>query len=354
MKKARILAAICTLLGIVLIVIFGIYQYQIGPVDKSSKADIEVIIPSGMSTNEIAALLHKKGLIRNEKFFKLYLKLNHVSSLKASTYLIQKNMAMDEIIELLEQGNTYNPNAIRITFPEGKRITHYATILAQYTNISEEAFLTKLKDQAYMATLIENYWFLTEDILNSNIYYSLEGYLAPDTYEFESKDVTIEEVITTLLDQEEKRLAPYQKELENQNIHDILTMASMAELEGLNATDRKMIVGVFNNRLAKGMNLGSDVTTYYAFSQEMTQDLTSTMFNTYNPYNTRSAQMAGKLPVGPICNPSLESIEAALHPTKNNYLFFVADKNGKVYYTKTEQEHNKKVNEIKENGDWIW
>ena len=64
--------------------------------------------------------------------------------------------------------------------------------------------------------------------------------------------------------------------------------------------------------------------------------------------------MGGKLPVGPICNPSVSAIEASINPTENDYLFFVADKHGKIYYTKTEKEHLNKVAEIKEKGDWIW
>lgn len=354
MRKARILAIICTILGILLIITFATYQYQVSPVDKSSKADIEVIIENGMSTDEIASLLEEKGLIRNSFFFKVYLRLNNVSSLKASTYLLQKNMSLAEIASTLETGSTYNPDAIRITFPEGQRITHYATILEENTNISAEAFLAKMKDQTYLQTLIANYWFLTEDILDSNIYYGLEGYLAPDTYEFANKDVTIEEVVSALLDQEAINLEPYKTALSTTNIHDTLTLASIAELEGVTEEDRKLIVGVFQNRLAQNMNLGSDVTTYYAFSEEMDQDLTSSMFNTYNPYNTRSAQMAGQLPVGPICNPSVESVEASLYPTVSDNLYFVADKNGKIYYTKTRQEHEAKVEEIKEAGDWIW
>ena len=168
------------------------------------------------------------------------------------------------------------------------------------------------------------------------------------------KDVTVEEVIKTLLDQEEKNLSPYKDTLSKMNVHEVLTLASISELEGLKDTDRKLIVGVFQNRLSKGMNLGSDVTTYYAFNQTMDKDLTSEMFNTYNPYNTRSSAMAGKLPVGPICNPSIESIMASINPTKSDYYYFVADKNGNVYYTKTSSEHSAKVKELKEKGDWIW
>ena len=331
---------------------FGLYQYQVSPTDKSSNAKVEVVIKQGMSTSQIASLLKKKYLIRDEFFFKVYMKLNRRDSIKASTYYLSKNMNLDNIVSLLEKGASNTD--ISITFKEGKTIKDYAKVLSETTNISEEEFLAKMKDTTYLTSLISSYWFLTDAILDSNIYYGLEGYLAPDTYNFKDKDVTVEEVIKTLLDQEEKNLSPYKDALSKMNIHEVLTLASMAELEGVKDADRKLIVGVFQNRLSKGMNLGSDVTTYYAFNQTMDKDLTSEMFNTYNPYNTRSSAMAGKLPVGPICNPSKESILASINPTKSDYYYFVADKNGNVYYTKTSSEHSAKVKELKEKGDWIW
>lgn len=348
----RKIAIIFLIIGVLLLGTFGFYQYQVSPTDKSSNAKVEVVIKQGMSTSQIASLLKKKYLIRNEFFFKVYMKLNRRDSIKASTYYLSKNMNLDKIVSLLEKGASNTD--ISITFKEGKTIKDYAKVLSETTNISEDEFLTKMKDKTYLTSLIKSYWFLTDAILDSNIYYGLEGYLAPDTYNFKDKDVTVEEVIKTLLDQEEKNLSPYKDTLSKMNVHEVLTLASISELEGLKDTDRKLIVGVFQNRLSKGMNLGSDVTTYYAFNQAMDKDLTSEMFNTYNPYNTRSSEMAGKLPVGPICNPSKESILASINPTKSDYYYFVADKNGNVYYTKTSSEHSAKVKELKEKGDWIW
>lgn len=348
----RKIAIIFLIIGVFLLGTFGFYQYQVSPTDKSSDAKVEVVVKPGMSTSQIASLLKKKYLIRDEFFFKVYMKLNRRDSIKASTYYLSKNMNLDKIVSLLEKGASNTD--ISITFKEGKTIKDYAKVISESTNISEEEFLTKMKDTTYLTSLINSYWFLTDAILDSNIYYGLEGYLAPDTYNFKDKDVTVEEVIKTLLDQEEKNLSSYKDALSKMNIHEVLTLASMAELEGVKDTDRKLIVGVFQNRLSKGMNLGSDVTTYYAFNQAMDKDLTSEMFNTYNPYNTRSSAMAGKLPVGPICNPSKESILASINPTSSDYYYFVADKNGNVYYTKTSSEHSAKVKELKEKGDWIW
>lgn len=348
----RKIATIFLILGLLLLGTFGFYQYEISPTDKKSTATYEVVVKQGMSTSEIADLLKKKNLIRNSFFFKVYMKLNRKQTIKAATYDLKKSMDLDTIISLLEVGKANDD--ISITFKEGKTIKDYAKVLSTNTNISEEDFLAKMKDKTYLTSLINSYWFLTDTILNDDIYYGLEGYLAPDTYNFKDKDVSIEEVVKTLLDQEETNLEPYKNKVNKANIHDILTLASMAELEGVKEKDRKMIVGVFQNRLSKNMNLGSDVTTYYAFSEDMTKDLTSEMFNTYNPYNTRSSQMAGKLPVGPICNPSKSSIEASINPTSSDYYYFVADKNGNVYYTKTSSEHSAKVKELKDKGDWIW
>ena len=348
----RKIAIIFLIIGVLLLAGFGIYQYEISPTDKTSNAKIEVVIEKGMSTSQVASLLRNKYLIKNELFFKVYMKLNRKGTIKASTYYLRKNMNLDTIASILERGASNND--ISITFKEGKTIKDYAKVISASTNISEEEFLSKMKDKSYLTSLINSYWFLTDSILNDNIYYGLEGYLAPDTYNFKDKNVTAEEIIKTLLEQENKNLTPYKDTLSKMNIHEVLTLASIADLEGVKTSDRKLIVGVFQNRLKKGMNLGSDVTTYYAFNEEMDKDLTSEMFNKYNPYNTRSSEMAGKLPVGPICNPSKDSILASINPTSSDYYYFVADKNGTVYYTKTSSEHTAKVKELKENGDWIW
>lgn len=101
------------------------------------------------------------------------------------------------------------------------------------------------------------------------------------------------------------------------------------------------------------MSLGSDVTTYYAIQVDMSErDLYRSEINQYNPYNTRGPNMNGKLPVGPIACSSMESILAAIEPAESDYLFFVADKNGKLYFTKTNEEHVQVINELQSNGQW--
>ena len=118
-------------------------------------------------------------------------------------------------------------------------------------------------------------------------------------------------------------------------------------------SDRNKVAGVFYNRLNSNLNLGSDVTTYYGIKVDMNErDLYKDEVNAYNAYNTRSSKMAGKLPIGPICNPSIKSIIAVLNPTKSNYYYFVADKNKKTYYSKTYNEHLNTISKLKSQGLW--
>lgn len=355
-KKVKITIVILCFFGVLLISSSFLLMYLSSPVDRRSDAFIEVEVKSGSSTATIADDLKRRGLIKSSLLFRVMAKFNTSKTLKASVYQFQKSMNLNQILDLLTEGSKYNPDVVKITFVEGETIKKYALKIAEATNHTYEEVMEKVSDTNYLSSLVNQYFFLGEEVLNPNIYVPLEGYLTPNTYEFKNKDVSIEEIFKVMLDQTEKELSPYKDMVEKsgRTFHEYVTLASMLELEGTNETSRKMIAGVFNNRLEIGMNLGSDVTTYYGLQQEMTQDLTAAQFATSNPYNTRAKDMAGKFPIGPICNPSKESIEASFHPTDSSYLFFVADKNGKIYYTKTEKEHLKKVQEIKDAGDWIW
>lgn len=355
-KKFRVLSVFLFLVGVILIVGCVIFIFLSSPVDKNSNTIIEVEITSGTSTSSIAKTLKERNLIRSELVFKLAAKFHTKKTLKAAIYDLKKNMSTDEIITILTEGNSYNPDVVKITFNEGETVKKYAQKIEKNTNHTYDEVMSKLSDVAYIDSLIANYWFLTDEIKNKDIYVALEGYLSPNTYEFKNKDVTVEEIIKVMLDQTSKELESFRSNIENSSwtVHQYLTLASMLELEGTNSKNRKMIAKIFYNRLNLGMSLGSDVTTYYAFQEEMNKDLTAKQFATSNPYNTRSSDMGGKLPVGPICNPSLSSIDASFNPTDNDYLFFVADKHGKIFYTKTKEEHETKVAEIKEKGDWIW
>ena len=354
-KKVKITIIIITIIGLLLIGASVLYMIGVSPVDRKSDTVIEVEIKSGMNTREIGQLLEDKNIIRNKTLFLIYLKFNKCPSLKASTYDFTKSESLQEVVDTLCKGNVYNKNSVRLTFKEGKRFTDYAELISSKTNNSYDDVINTVKDTTYLNELIKKYWFLTDEILNKNIYYPLEGYLAPDTYEF-NKDDDVKKILEVLLNQTDKNLSGLKSSIQNgkRSIHEYITLASITELEGVTSYDRKMIVGVFNNRLQNGMNIGSDVTTYYAFQKPMNEDLESVYFSRSNPYNTRATDMIGKLPVGPVCNPSLDSLEASVKPNDNEYFYFVADKNGKIYYNKTNKEHEKTIQEIKKAGNWIW
>ena len=239
-----------------------------------------------------------------------------------------------------------------------------AALLEEKTNIKADDFIAKMKDREYIKTLIEKYWFLEGvPVDNEQIYYPLEGYLFPDTYTFSSKDVEIETVVEKMLTLMGEKLEPYKSQIaqsEFKSIHSIITLASIVELEstngnvvGMEISSRAGVTSVFYNRLKSGMSLGSDVTTYYAIQKDMHDyELRMSDLNAKNGYNTRASGMNGKLPVGPICSPSIQSIVASINPEKTDYYFFVADKNGDTYLTKTNAEHNAIISKLKAEGMW--
>ena len=337
----------------ILIIIFIVVLYLLGPSSSKDK-DVSFIVSEGESLREIAHNLKQEGLIKSEKFFLGYVVIKDSKHIYAAKYNLNTNMRLSEVVKELKTGGK-NADEITITFKEGLNMRQVAKLIAKETSNSYEDVLATSSDVKYLDEVINKYSFLTKDIKNQNIYYPLEGYLYPDTYNFSSKSVSVKEIFNAMLDNFDKQIFKYQNNISKSgyNTHQIITMASIVELEGIDKDSRKDIAGVFYNRLNKKMSLGSDVTSYYGVKKEMTSDITQSELDNINPYNTRISSMAGKLPIGPICNPSIVSIEAALKPTKHDYLYFVADKNGKVYLTKSYETHNKVIADLKNKGLWF-
>ena len=270
----------------------------------TSDEGVSLEIPLGSGSSSIAKLLKDNDLIKNEVAFKLYVKLNNISNFQAGNYTLTKNMTVPEIIDNLQNGILFKNTSYNITFVEGKTFTYVAKTIAENTDNTEQDVYDLLENEEYINSLIDKYWFITDDIKNPNIYYALEGYLFPDTYSFDEKDVSPEEIFEAMLDQMEKVLDPYKEDIQNSeySVHEILSLASVVETEAIFDKDRKDVASVFYNRLNANMSLGSDVTTYYACKIEMgSRDLYAKDINTYNPYNTRGPNMAGKLPVRANC-----------------------------------------------------
>ena len=350
-KRRPIIISLISLNVIICLSLVMVYFINIGSVSKKSQ-EVTFVVNENETFLSLSDDLKESGLIKSEFFYKLYVKIHKPNNLQKGVYKLNKNQDVKSLINTLNNGTNYNDN-ITITFKEGKNMRDYIKIITSKTNITETEILTKLKDTSYLDSLITRYWFLNADIKNRNIYYSLEGYLYPDTYELK-KDSKIEDIFKTMLDNTEKKLSKYQTSLQNNKytVHQLLTLSSIVELESV-GNDRRGVAGVFYNRLNHKWSLGSDVTTYYGAKINMgDRDLYQNELNASNAYNTRNKNMAGKLPVGPICNPSVLSIEAVLNPTKSNYFYFVADKNKKIYYSKTLAEHNAIIQKLKSEQLW--
>ena len=354
MKKYKIIIII---LLVLLVMIFGVgffYNYQISPVSRESDK-VVVEIKEG-SIYSIGDTLYENNLIKSTFIFKVYVKLNGVKSLKASTYELDRNMSLKEIIHELEVGNSYNPDEIKITFKEGLNVRKIAKLVDENTNNSYDDFMNLMNDWEYINKKIDEYWFLTDSIKNSKIYYPLEGYLFPNTYTFLNKDVSVKTIIETMLDEMDKQLTKYKEELQDSeySIHQLLTLASIVELEGARSDDRASVAGVFYNRIKSGWTLGSDVTTYYYLKIDDFKISLNGNANLYTcdyAYNTRCSSFTG-LPVGPISNPGNDSIKSTIKYRVHNYYYFVADCNGKTYLSKNETEHYNTIEKLKRENNW--
>lgn len=301
MKKVLIVLLIIIL--IIGLAIGGAFLYFKNWYEGNLKAvgagkEISVEIKSGTRTAEIAQILEKNKVIKSADAFKIYLKLNKINDLKAGQYVFDNGK--DDVKAVVNKLSNYDvkDTSIKIMFVDGKTFENYVKVIEDNTNNTAEDVYNLVNDEEYINSLIEKYWFLTDEIKNSDIYYDLEGYLRPETYAFDDKDVTVDEIITRLLDAMEDYLDEHRAQIENSghSVHEILTMASIIDKEATNKEDMPEISGVFYNRLNKNMSLGSDVTTYYANRMDLSEgDLTSEQLNSYNPYNTRRSKYEWKI-----------------------------------------------------------
>lgn len=355
MKKYKLVVLIAFVILVVGAFSIGFYyKYQTSPVSRESEKVI-VEIKAG-SVSSIGDTLYENNLIKSKLIFKIFVKLNGINDLKASTYELDRNMKLSEIIEILEKGNSYNPEQITIRFVEGLNIRKIAKIIAENTNNEYDDVINLMEDINYIDSLIDKYWFLTNEIKDDKIYYPLEGYLFPNTYAFSNKDVEVKTIIEKMLDETDKQLSNYKETIEKSDysVHKWLTLASIVELEGASADDRAGVAGVFHNRIKDGWFLGSDVTTYYYLKiDDFSVSLTDSMGlrDCDGAYNTRCTSYIG-LPIGPISNPGLESIEGTINYKKHKYYYFVADCKGKTYLNKDMTGHYTIISKLKNENNW--
>ena len=348
MVKKIIIGVVCFI--VLVIVGCGVFYYSnTSAVGKDEVVVFEVSAGAGQSS--IIKSLKEKDLIKNEFVAKVFAYLHSSYSFQAGTYELNKNMDLEAIYKKLYNGEVIN-DSITLTFVEGKRLVDYVDVISNKFNYSKEDIMKVLTDKEYLQELIDKNWFITSEILNNKLYYALEGYLYPDTYQFK-KDASIKDIINKMINTLGSKLESYKEKIEGventYSVHELLTLASIIEQEAASTDDRLNVSGVFYNRLNLRMSLGSDVTSYYGAKKTFQDALSDQDLIANNPYNTR---VIYGLPVGPICNMSLSSINAAINPTKNDYLFFVSDIKKKVYFSRTAGEQNEVIQKLKSNDLW--
>ncbi|WLR60661.1 endolytic transglycosylase MltG [Guptibacillus hwajinpoensis] len=329
-------------------VITGGYFYIkniLEPVDSDSKEKAAVTIPIGSSTSSIGAKLEEEGIIKDGTAFRYYVKYKNESGFQAGDYELSPSMTMDEIIAIMKSGKVMKEAVATISVPEGIWLEDIAARIAKELDLKQEDVIKKLDDEKYMKALVNEYWFLTEDILNEDIRHPLEGYLFPATYDFE-EEPSVEVVVKDMLDKTDSVLKKYRSEIEDRNysIHEMMTLASIIEEEASAKADRTKISKVFYNRLDKNMILQTDPTVVYARG-EQSGEITQDDLDAKSPYNTYKQK---GLPIGPIANPGESSIIAAIEPADTEALYFYARPSGETLFSETNEEHNKKVAKYKE------
>ncbi|MBU8879490.1 endolytic transglycosylase MltG [Bacillus sp. FJAT-29790] len=348
-SEAKVVRKIVSIIALILVITVGAavgggYFYiksAMQPVNPNNNKEKQVEIPIGSSGTGIGKILEDNGIIKDARVFKYYVKLKNEAGFMAGAYNLKPSMTIPEIIESLKSGKIMEEIVFKITIPEGKQLEQIAGIVAEKTNRNHEEVFKKLNDQTFIDSLMSKYPdLLTEEILNKNIKYPLEGYLFPATYPFYKEDPSIEEIVTLMLDKTKSVLKEFQGEMEAQNLtaHQLLTMASLIEEEATAKVDRDQIASVFYNRIKTGMPLQTDPTVLYAQGEHKSRVLYKDL-EIDSPYNTY--KYAGLTP-GPIANAGVTSIEAALTPAESDFLYFLATSSGEVLFSKTLQEHNQK------------
>lgn len=326
MRKKAILSLIIIVCLLVLAVFY--FRYQVYYSHGSAKGEKTFEIKKGEGNGEIASRLADEGLISGKNYFYYYSKTEGIiNKILPGTYKLSGNMTIPEIAHIIS-----NPQDLRIkvTFPEGWNSKKIAARLKE-NGLPGDDFLKLTND---VDKFRPKYAFLNDPKITS-----LEGFLFPDTYYF-PPDSDGEKIIRLMLNDFDTKVdADVRDNIQKQGktLKDIVTMASVLEMEVKSKNDREMVSGIFWNRIEKGMPLQSCATLAYIlgvdkkqYSFEDTQIKSS--FNTY--------QNKG-LPPGPIGNPGIVSIEAALNPKNTDYFYFLSDpKTGETLFARTLDEQN--------------
>jgi UPF0755 protein len=294
-------------------------------------AETFVDVPAGTGASAIAALMEKNGIIRSRYAFD-FLRFKRGGSLKAGEYRFDHPVPPSEVYARLLQGDVYTQALI---IPEGYNIFDIAGAVESSGLSRRNVFLAAERQHTE----------LIADLLSPDAHpESLEGYLFPDTYRF-SRHATPLQILTVMVHR--FRQAANQLGLNPATTEQTVTMASLIEKEVGQDTERPLVAGVFVNRLAKSMPLATDPTVIYAalLEDRWRGTIYASDLQSKSPYNTY--KHAG-LPPGPIANPGLAALRAAMHPAQTDYLYFVSDAAGHTRFSASLKEHDQQVQAYRE------
>lgn len=323
-----------SVVGVVLIILIGGFLYVFDQTYLATGSATEkktVLIEKGDNALVVGERLKKAGVITGKYYLALYLlSKNQLHSIVAGVYDFTPGLKIPEISRIITGGEVVSLS-VPITFPEGWTAKQMAERLDS-NEFSGGDFLSIVNNPSQ--ELKAKYGFLNEIPKGK----SIEGYLFPDTYYF-AKDASAEDIVEKMLKNFDTRISESMLSdiaAQKKSLFDIITMASIVEGEVKTDSDRKIVAGIFYNRLELGMALGSDATLEYALGTNKAQhSIAETKIN--SPYNTY--QNKG-LPPGPVSNPGLNSILAAISPAKTEYVYFLTDlKTGNTAFAKTFDEH---------------
>ncbi|GEA94387.1 Aminodeoxychorismate lyase [Weissella viridescens] len=352
------------LILVVALVLFGVGHHiyvqhdekNYAALDVKNKKTKEVRIKDGSSTQMMAQTLKKDGVLRSKRAFNHYVTSHNYSDLKAGYYELSPNMTVQQIVTALRMGGSAVPTNSKnvVVVREGETVDNIAKEVGEKTTFSAASFRKAANDPKLFKTLQEQYPGLFDSAAKAkNVRYHLEGYLYPATYTWRDAK-TVDELVEMMVQQEYIALQPRFQSIKKSGmtIQQVLTLASLVEREGIDNDSRRTIAGVFLNRIDAKMPLQSDIATKYALKTNRT-NLTNKDVQSDNPYNLYKFSGYGP---GPFNNPSVESIDAVLHPKDRDkgYRYFVANlKTGKVYYSQSYDDHLGKSGDLEATNESV-
>lgn len=304
-------------------------------------------ITAGMRAGEVIEILHEQELVRHDMLARLLVRFRGWGRIRVGQYRVHAGMSLEEMFELFDSESVIEDDFISVIIPEGFEIVQIATIFADTEALELEMDADELlelwADEAFLAELIDEFWFLTDEILNPDLMHPLEGYFYPIRHDIPEDFEDEREMTRTMLRMTERMFASYKTQMEEHDwtVHEILTFASIVQGETANIPDMGKIAGVFQNRYdADQYPLRSCVTVHYFYPGERQMHVTNEMAETPHPFNT---YMNPGLPPGPVSSPQRAAINATLEPDEHDYFFFIGDiyncVDGETMFSRTFDEH---------------